>query len=164
MEGPRRIQFTVYGEARPQGSKISQVIYRRDGTPVTKNGRVVTVVRDDCPKTRHWRETIAAAARAAYSGPLLTGALKISLGFFRPRPRGHFGKRGLRASAAKFPTTRPDTVKLTLAVEDALSGVLWRDDAQIVEHHIVKSWGEPARVDVLVEVLEVENAAEAAGG
>jgi Holliday junction resolvase RusA-like endonuclease len=153
------IRFEVIGEPKPQGSKIAQVIYRksegRKPQPVlTKNGRVLTVARDDNAKTAEWRQEVATAARRAYQGPLLTGAVRLTLVFSRPRLKGHFGKRGLLASAPTFPTTRPDTVKLTRAVEDSLTGVIWRDDSQVVDHVLSKRFGSHFVVAVTVESLD----------
>jgi Holliday junction resolvase RusA-like endonuclease len=59
----------------------------------------------------------------------------------------------LRASAPRYPTGRPDVLKLARACEDALTGVIWRDDAQIVVERLYKDWGEPARVLVEIEQL-----------
>ena len=36
-------------------------------------------------------------------------------------------------------------------MEDALSFVAWRDDAQIVEETLRKRWGEPARVEIAMQ-------------
>ena len=83
----------------------------------------------------------------------MTGALRVSFTFYRPRPKGHFGAKGVRPSAPRYPTTKPDVLKLARAVEDALTGVLWRDDAQIVAESIYKDYGEPARVVVTVEEI-----------
>jgi Holliday junction resolvase RusA-like endonuclease len=81
---------------------------------------------------------------------LLEGPLVLEFVFFRPRPAAHFGRRGLRPSAPEFPTTRPDVLKLARAVKDALTGVVWRDDAQVVDERLAKRFEEPARVEVRV--------------
>jgi Holliday junction resolvase RusA-like endonuclease len=84
----------------------------------------------------------------------LAGPLKLSLSFFLPRPKDHQGARGLLPHAPARPTTRPDLLKLTRAVEDACTGILWRDDAQIVDEELHKAYadGEGARIGVLVGV------------
>lgn len=58
------IQFRVYGEPKPQGSKKSVPIYSRTG-PVMRDGRVLTRVVNDNPKLGQWRQGVAQAARAA---------------------------------------------------------------------------------------------------
>ena len=51
------------------------------------------------------------------------------------------------------PTSKPDVLKLARLVEDALTGVLFIDDAQIITELIEKHWGEPARVEVRVSEI-----------
>ena len=79
--------------------------------------------------------------------------LNLEVDFYVPRPKGHFGKRGLRLSAPAFPTVKPDATKLLRAVEDALTGIVWRDDAQVVEQHVSKLYGEPARAEIRIYKL-----------
>jgi Holliday junction resolvase RusA-like endonuclease len=152
------LKFTmyVYGKPATQGSTIAQAIYRKDRTPVMKNGRVVTIARPDSPDLKSWRHAVASAAAQAYSGPLLTTqAVCMSIVFYRPRPTGHFGTGKnagvLKPNAPEFPTTRPDTLKLARAIEDALTGVIWKDDSQVVYHRLAKRWGD--RYVTVVQVL-----------
>lgn len=108
-------------------------------------------VRDSAKKGAPWRRQVAQAAGEAMNGTgLLDGALELSVIFTVPRPKGHFGVRGLRPSAPAYPTVRPDVTKLLRAVEDALTGIVWRDDSQVVCQHAYKEYGEPARADVKV--------------
>ncbi len=148
------ITFTVYGEALTAGNKTPFPIMV-NGKPLIKNGRIVTRVREGNPKTKDWKAAVAYAARQAYRGELLRGPLRLSLTFYRPRPRSHQGSSGLNKTGREnpFPITRPDTVKLTRAIEDALTGVLWGDDSQIVRHFLAKDYGEPARCEVTIETL-----------
>jgi Holliday junction resolvase RusA-like endonuclease len=76
-----------------------------------------------------------------------------------PRPRAHFGARGLRPAAPAWPTVRPDVLKLARAVEDALTGLVWRDDSQIVVELLTKQYGEQASCEVLVAELGSQPAA-----
>lgn len=142
-----KIAFTVHGVAQTAGSKRAFPFAK-------KSGGLGVRVTDDNAKSRDWKTLVALEAGRAYSGPLLDGALRLTLVFHRPRPKGHFGKRGLLASAAAYPTTKPDVLKLARAVEDALTGVIWRDDAQICQEILEKRYGESAMVDVLIELVD----------
>jgi Holliday junction resolvase RusA-like endonuclease len=115
-----------------------------------KSGR--HFIRDSSGKRgSEWRNAVAQAGGIEMRGaPLLDGALELRLEFVVPRPKAHVGARGLKPSAPAWPTTRPDVLKLARGVEDALTGIVWRDDSQIVVEHLVKSYGEPARVEVSV--------------
>jgi Holliday junction resolvase RusA-like endonuclease len=158
MQSMTQIVFEVFGEQKPQGSKIPQAIYGKDKKPVIlPSGRVLTVVRNDNPDLMAWRGAIAWAARQVYNGPLLQGALKLTIQFYRPRPKGHFGTGKnadtLKPSAPKYPITKPDNTKLTRAVEDALKGVVWKDDSQVVLGVQAKDFGECFRTHVIIETL-----------
>ena len=138
------VAITVYGSAQTAGSKVSGV---------TKSGR--RFVRDDNPSSREWKQLVSQAAGEAMNGDgLLEGPLGLDVVFVRPRPAGHFGKRGLLPSAPLHCTVRPDATKLLRAVEDALSGVIYRDDAAIVDQRVRKLYGEPARAEILVWRIE----------
>ena len=153
------VRFVVYGEQRPQGSKKANAVYGRDGKPVMAGKRVVVVVREDNPKTREWRRQVSDAAAQAMDGrQLLAGALKLEIQFLRVRPASHFrtGKNAhlVRDSAPKYPTTKPDQLKLARAIEDALSGIVYRDDNQVVRHILAEDWGERFETQVTVTCLE----------
>ena len=85
--------------------------------------------------------TIQHAIAGIYPGPPLAGPLTELL-FHRPPPARACGKRGLRPSAPPYPATRPDVTKLLRAVEDAATGLLWADDAQIVTQSAAKRYGD----------------------
>jgi len=136
------IQFTVHGIPAPAGSKRAFVVKGR------------AVVTDASAKSRPWKALVADAAAQAMNGAqLLRGPLCLSIVFHVPRPKGHIGKHGVRPSAPRFPAVRPDVDKLSRAVLDALSGVLYIDDAQIVEKTVAKYYGEPARAEITVREL-----------
>lgn len=133
------VVFTVNGKAEPRGSKTR-----------TRWG-----VRDDNAKSGPYMAHVADVAAHVMAGrPLLEGPLTASFTFYRPRPKSHFGSGRnaavLKPSAPDRPETKPDLLKTARAIEDALTGVVYRDDAQIVEEHLAKYFGEPARVDVVV--------------
>ena len=140
MPPPNRIDFFVYGQPATQGSKRAFV---------TPSG---VALADDNPRLKDWRAAVAQAARQAYRGPLLEGPVALDLTFRRPRPKGHFGTGRnagtLKSSAPPRPTSKPDVTKLARAVEDALTGVIWRDDAQVVSLWASKLWGDCFSVHV----------------
>lgn len=135
------LSFAVYGIAQPAGSKRA---FKHRST-----GRVLVV--DDAKKSRPWKQEVSEAALYARHGDeLLEGPLLLEVTFWLPRPKGHFGKKGLRPSAPRFPVVRPDATKLLRAVEDACTGIIWRDDAQIVTQIIQKAYGDPPRCEIRV--------------
>ena len=110
-------KFFVPGVPAPGGSK------RHIG-----GGRMI----DACKRNAPWRAMVALAAMEAGCKPM-DGPLLLSIGFNMPRPKGHYRKDGtLKPNAPHFPTVKPDTTKLVRALEDALKGIAWTDDAQVV--------------------------------
>lgn len=108
-------------------------------------------VTDDNPNSRGWKNTVGYETRAVYNGPLLECPIRLTLTFFLARPKHHTGAKGLKASAPRHVTTKPDLLKLARAVEDAITGVVWVDDSQIVVEKLFKFYGEKEFVDILIE-------------
>lgn len=82
----------------------------------------------------------------------------MTISFYQCRPLGHYGTGKnsglLKDSAPCCPTIAPDADKLARAVLDGLEGQLYRNDAQIVSMAANKRYGEPARVEIEVSVLD----------
>lgn len=145
------IKFTVLGVAQPAGSKTSYVPRNRDtGQPYERGGRILVSTVDANKKSKPWQAVVAAAARDAYDGPLLDFPLILCVKFFQPRPSGHYGSHDLSKAGRDnpVPAKKPDVLKLARGIEDALTGVIYRDDALIVDEFLRKRWGEPARAEI----------------
>lgn len=72
-------------------------------------------------------------------------AIGVSIICMFTRPKAHYNKSGLSKSAPVHHTQTPDTENLAKPVLDALKGVCWRDDSQVVDLQVLKMWteGEP---------------------
>lgn len=127
QEREELLAFEVLGIPRPAGSKRG-IPFRRT------TGKLGVRLIDDCDRSREWRQDVQAAAIGARTGgPLLDCALLLVVTYQLPRPKGHLNAKGqVRSSAPLHPTTRPDVLKLTRAIEDALTGIVWVDDSLIV--------------------------------
>lgn len=117
------ISIDVVGIPAPGGSKKGFIV----------RGRVV--MAPDCKRTKPWMSLVAETARRQYNGPLLDGPICMSYEFVFPRPKSHFrtGKLShiLRDDAPKWHTSKPDLTKIIRSTEDALSGVVWKDDCRV---------------------------------
>lgn len=146
---PFGCEFTVYGIPQQGGSKKGFVKKNKD----TGKQRVV-IVDDNKKDVRAWRNQIVIVASELMGDrPMFEGALMLVAEFYVPRPKSHFGVHGVRRSAPKYPTVRPDVSKYLRPLEDALSGLVWKDDSLIVEQVGRKRYGEPPRVDVKVALF-----------
>jgi len=140
MKARLLVRFTVSGRAEPRGSKT---------IGKAKNGR--TFIRDDNPHSKAWMQRVAKAGRQAMGSTEATDSpVVLVITIFRPRPKGHFGTRGLLLSAAAYPATKPDLTKCVRGIEDALNDVVWTDDSRVVEQRTKKRFGD--REEVLIEV------------
>jgi crossover junction endodeoxyribonuclease RusA len=136
----RAIIFRVHGEPIPQGSMRAFVA----------GGRAK--VRPDNKRCNPWRSDVAAvAARTMDGAPLLEGPVAIEMAFALPRP-----EKVPKARRGR-PAAKPDMDKLARAVLDALTGVVFTDDAQVCELAARKMYREPSRgPGVVVEVRELD--------
>lgn len=166
----RKYSFTVFGEPQTAGSKQALALIDKKITchcgpipgPIPRRrdgGSIIVNVTDDNKDSDAWKKHIARIAHEEYSGPLFEGALRVEFVFFRERPKSHFTSAGLlnkEGRSTPYPITRPDVLKYARAAEDALTKLIWADDAIIVDEVIKKFWGSPARVEITVEELLVE--------
>lgn len=88
---------------------------------------------------RNYHEQAGWSTRFFYRGEPLTGDVALRLTFYRPRRTG-------------------DLSNLLKCLEDSFTGILYVDDAQIVEEHLFRL-EDPARPRVEVALWEVERAA-----
>lgn len=138
----RAVSFVVYGTPAPAGSKRAFV----------RGGRAI--VTDDSRKSRPWKTLVAQRAGEVMAGKeLKRGPLAVTLTFTVRRPKDHYGARGLKPGAPRYPTKKPDVLKLARGTEDALSGLVYADDSQIVREVLAKEYGEQEGVRVLVVEL-----------
>jgi len=143
------VTFFVPGVPRPGGSK--RVFLNK------KTGKAM--VTDSCKKNKDWRSAVANQAMIAYREAPRMDVLRVTFVFFMPRPKGHYGTgrnfNVLKASAPNLHTSQPDVTKLIRSTEDALTGILWRDDSQIAmqEARKVYTGGMPG-VRVTLEAIE----------
>jgi len=107
---------------------------------------------------RGWREAVAWQARAAMGAEKqLSGPIVLGLAFYLERPKSHCTATGaLKANAPALPAVRPDADKVTRSCADAMTGIIYRDDAQVVELYVQKHYaGDNQAPGVEINVREV---------
>lgn len=143
------IAFFVPGTPKTAGSKRAFM----------RPGMKFPVIVDDCAKGKDWRGDVKRFAVEAYRGEPLTGPLDVKMLFCMARPKAHFrtGKLAgqLRPDAEVWHERKPDVLKMARAVEDALTGILWVDDAQICVETLEKVYGAKPGVHVEVKPAEL---------
>ena len=92
---------------------------------------------------KDWRADVRGVAQDAWAGkPLETKSLTVSMVFYMPRPKSHYGTgKNIDLTKDSSPLfyehlQTPDALKLGRSVEDALTKVIWKDDC------ILRGWYE----------------------
>ena len=103
-------------------------------------------------ETREYEQLVGIYARMAVKQPL-EGAIRVKVDFYMPIPKSWpEGKKRLAEAGEIRPASRPDLDNLEKALFDGINGIVWIDDAQVVEVHKAEWYGDP-RTDV--EISEV---------
>lgn len=138
---PPPVRFRVAGIAVPKGSTRA---FWRGGH---------AIITSDNPNLAMWEKTVryeatTVAKRAQYR--LFEGGVAVTVAFFLPRPRS------VSPGRRPYPITRPDLDKAARAILDPLTGVLFHNDAQVIDLHASKRYTDGtayAEIEVR-EVLE----------
>jgi len=133
------IHFTVPGIAAPQGSKKA---FR------TKGGRIALV--ESSLNVKPYRASVASAAYAA-GAKVLHGPIFITVVVQFCRPKSHYTAKGALRDAARRHVGKPDIDKLCRAVLDALTGIAYADDSQVVALDASKVYGPSASTEIFIK-------------
>ena len=124
---------------------------------IVVNGRIIDVAKGKAGFVAQTRMYAAARAEEFEWKPI-DGPVSASYRFFFARPQSHFGTGKnasvLKASSPMRHVQRPDIVNLVKCMEDALTGIVWKDDSRVAEIDAVKFWAERDSVEITVTVLE----------
>lgn len=84
-----------------------------------------------------FKATTRLVARKAFTGPPLTGPLRVELTLVFPRPKGMVWKR--KPMPREWHVVKPDVDNTFKAFTDCLNQLLWVDDSQICSTSIDKA-------------------------
>ncbi len=138
------VAFFVPGLPQPGGSKKS---FQRPGMKFA-------AIVDANPKAKDWKAIVGWNARMVFKQPPLREPLNVTMTFIRSWRKSDLKKDGTpKPHIQPFPMSRPDVLKLARSTEDALTGIIWVDDAQTVDMHLKKRYGYEPGVRVVVESI-----------
>ena len=127
--GADGVRLTLHVPGPPRGKQRARV---------TRTGRAYTPQQTVASEA--W---VRACAVQQCGQPVLSGPLRVDLTFLVPIPRSWPKKRVAALSAGLvFPTSKPDLDNIVKLYCDALNGILWSDDAQLVDVSARKRYGE----------------------
>lgn len=127
-----------------------------DINPVPKGrpkfSKIGGFVRTYTPKkTQDFETEVREAAKQAMNREPLEGPLAVYLYFRLPIPKSYPKKRiAACLSGSDRPTKKPDLDNLAKSVLDALNGVIYQDDSQIVSLHMTKVYSQHPGIDLLI--------------
>jgi len=116
------------------------------------NGRVI----ESDKRLASWRaEARHIAAQNYVLDEPTKSAVSVAILWCIARPKSHYGTGAnadvVKESAPRLPTTKPDVDKVARAVLDALTSVVYVDDAQVTTLIVAKAYGSP---ETFVKVME----------
>jgi Holliday junction resolvase RusA-like endonuclease len=132
--------------------------FKVDGDPVgkqraryAKRGNFVQTYTPD--KTRNYESSIKEAAiQAMGSNEILETPVNLYLYIRAPIPKS-LPKKRIEAclNGLEKPIKKPDASNVLKSVEDAMNGVVYKDDSQIVNIHVTKVYSSQSGIDVCVK-------------
>ena len=139
------VHFFVPG--KPQGK----------GRPrATKRGKHIALYTPE--KTVSYESTIALVASQAMVGRTpIEGPVVASIFIALPIPASWSKKKQAQAAADQLlPITKPDSDNVVKAIFDAINGVVWGDDTQVVDHVARKRYRARPGVSVTISPAAVQ--------
>lgn len=139
-------RISVPGTPQPQGSKRYLGRSAKGKVRMAESSKLVGP----------WRERVALAVGELELEPTRS-AIVLNARFVFTRPKSHYGTGAnagvVKASAPRLPAGRPDLDKLVRAVLDALSGIAFVDDSQVVGINAGKEYGNAASAELRWDVI-----------
>ena len=121
---------------------------------VPGRGRARAVVVNDNRKAAPWAALVREAAERAVAMQEV-GPVEVEIRFYLPRPRAHYLRGALRPTAPSLVVTKPDGDKLLRCCWDALAGICFKDDSQIVRWSGAKYYADPHPVGARICVRPI---------
>ena len=119
---------------------------------MTKRGHTYTPKR-----TVDYERMVQTLFHAEHGSPILEGPilLRLDLYFGIPKSRSKATRKRMQQGLDR-PCKRPDIDNCMKAVSDALNGIAYKDDSQIVAAVTQKFWADEPRAVVTIEELDLE--------
>lgn len=110
----------------------------------------------DPAKSRDYKRYVRVIAAQHAPVTPVEGAIEFSLRIYRAIPKGMPKYKREAAKEGRLrPVTKPDVSNVLKGVEDALKGVWYKDDSQIVGYGVLGKWyDERPRIEIMMRELE----------
>jgi Holliday junction resolvase RusA-like endonuclease len=131
MSDPWDLDVIIPGEPIAQPRPRSFACQGRDGRVRAK------VYRHDKHPVHAYRQAVRLLATSSWRQPPIDGPVEIIIEAVFGRPKSRTRRLVREAPRTRRPI-RPDFDNVAKAVCDALTGLVWGDDGQITDAHVVK--------------------------
>ena len=139
--GVRVIKFIVYGEPVAQG--------RPRGTVLNDKVRMY-----DPARSSDYKKYVGFIASQHRPPNLIELAVSLTVKVFRPIPKLNKVKHQQAVEGILRPVSKPDLSNYIKGVEDAIEGILIRNDSQVIDYGQSGKWyGEVPRIEVEINLI-----------
>ena len=132
----------------PQGKARARTVYNRRAGYTQSFTPQKTVLYENWIKSMYWQES-----RQAMWGEAEPLSVRITAVYEPPKSAGKRARARMLAGEF-FPTKKPDADNIAKVVLDALNGVAYRDDSQVVRLAVEKEYGEEAGLRVRISEID----------
>lgn len=141
------IEFTIPGPPVPQGRPRAGKI--QNGR---KKGQTVLY---DPKESKDYKVYVSLIAQHYAPKKLIEEPLSVQMKIYRGIPKS-MAKKDKAAALAGLnrPITKPDNSNYAKGIEDALNGVIYKDDSQIVDLSVSKYYSDNPRVEISIKEIE----------
>ena len=135
------IEFTVYGEPVAQGRPRAGKTARGD------------VVMFDPGKSKDYKRYVAMIASQHRPKQLIEQPVSLTVKVYRPIPGSWSKVKQAKAeNGALLPTSKPDLSNYIKGVEDAIEGIILKNDSQVVNYGESGKWySQNPRIEVTIK-------------
>jgi len=110
----------------------------------------------DPQKSRDYKAYVGMmAANQMRNVPPTNAAARLTVKVYRPMPKAFSKKKKVEAmNGVLRPMTKPDLDNYIKGIKDALNGIVWGDDSQVVEYGPSGKWySDRPRVEIWIEEI-----------
>jgi Holliday junction resolvase RusA-like endonuclease len=138
------VRFTIFG--KPQGKGRPRVVHNNRFT-----GKSMAYTPE---KTSEYESLIRYSFQAAGGEMKQNAVFGVSVYAYFTPPTSWSKKKKMAAECGLLkPTTKPDCDNILKVVMDALNGVAWSDDKDVVTVFCMKQYDETARLEVEINEM-----------
>jgi len=110
----------------------------------------------DPKKVKDYKKYVASVAKQEWKQEPLESALTVSIDVYRDiQKSGSKKNKQMKEDEIILPTNKPDITNYVKGIEDALNGIVYADDSQIVELIARKFYSHEPRIEITVQEAKI---------